>query len=462
VFNFHAEEKAAFSAFGEGAKRLDAALHHFGVPVAPIEVLRRELTFAFCEADFLFARTLLNQTTDVKWYGLILVGKDTSLDRHYDPVTLGPSLAEVMGFFLEQSDSLRIPVTRVTAGLNEYTFYNNIDKIAVIKQIPFSKVPVGAVARADNALRGVRLHEVTRAAARLSKAFGVDVSAEQYRRSRIAPVAHRTPGNLATALRKMLAETFSVDVRKHIAQEATAAMFGAPSWHVFVANSELPIGRGRPIISFWNGEQTDRDDFQLYPDISEATAAFVHQLRMRPGLKCRISHGLRDTLFMAADNPNDETHTVGSLGVVSVDQASEHYIRTATEILSTPDPVGALHNLLGITDPLAARWRSANRRMNIDSKNELFMGNWLFTLRRFDVDDHVRLYGERSNMDGAEAHSFATPVYKTEMRRTEEGSGYSLFGEYGRECIAQFPEFTDRQIRRLVEFSGVTLWPRSL
>ncbi len=233
-----------------GAHRIARYLAKHGMPVPEQQALQKVLLDRFDDIDYLAAGWLLEKEDTSDWHAVITGEVDCDLSRY--PLQAAPTLTDALASVLEICDRERIfptDVDRLPDGIR----LRVRDKIfADIRRMRFEAYQPKHCQRLQNALKGVRVHgENERMEAKLRSLPGF--ASIEFRLGRDPHEEPRGnlllpfPANWATAMMLAMA-SLEIPVKRHVAQELVARLFGADTWQHLVAHGDEPRVRTTPYV----------------------------------------------------------------------------------------------------------------------------------------------------------------------------------------------------------------------
>jgi len=465
--------------FGRAAQRLSMALRFHGLTGAKVNDLLDAMVEDLERSDFEYAHTLLHSSDDRAWY-LVTTGAAAGAFRaRHDPYSVADSLAQALGFVLEGLDDARVFPASVSVSQDAIEFTAPGGLVAKIEPIVFEPSSQQQRARVEKTLRGLRQYgEDDRWCARLSDLPGLGgLSGHRpvdLNRPPRGAVGIKTPANLCFAVRTLLKDRFGIETKLSLAQELTAAVFGAKSWQHLVARADQDCCWLSPVLVGVlcdpdNPESWERD-LKFYRTSAEAVWGFAQTINHWTGKPLVPSYAGINTgggvVDLMTQGPGyDDSLVVSDENIITsydppVESCGDRYLDIAETILSDPDNTASrLREHFGAGLSTGERLRFSNQRMGIATDKELRLGSWLFTLRAYgEQTTDLVLNAENFDSAGKCVAKHATAVYKAEIKRLDDSGGMAVFGDYGRRVDIPLDDLSRDEVQALAEFAGIQRW----
>lgn len=439
-----------------GARRIGQYLAKHGMSVPDEQILRKLLLDHFDAIDYRTAKRLLEKDALADWH--MIVAGEIDSDLTGDAVQAAGNFREALASVLEICDRERIFPTTVDRLPDGLRLLVRNKLFAEIRRIPFEAFQPKHAQRVQNALKGVHAAgENGRMVARLrsvpgfsSVEFRLGQDRERDPRGRLLLPF---PANWASTMMSAMKSVGS-PVKRHVAQELVACVFGASCWQHLVANEgEVRVG-AMPYALATSG--THASAWRYYRTVGEGVWALGRMLESWDGEPLFVDRcgpaTLSDGLVIA-------TAAIGTGGASGREgpfctpieliaaPSSDDYLALAKqveEILAAgSDPT----SILGWGNDLGHSMLAANIRLGSSDSRTLKLGDWW--LRVFDSHERAYLALEHFHADGTRLSGSSIPLYKATLRH-DAGSGLlTVTGDYGNEDVATIPNVSEDQCERL-------------
>jgi len=444
-----------------GASRIGRYLAKHGMAVPDEQALHKALLDRFEGIDHLAAKRLLEKEDTSDWHTVVAGEVDSDLSAYL--VQAARTFIDALASVLSVCDRERIfptAVDRITDGVR----LRVSDKtVAEIRRIHFEPYQPKHCQRVQNALKGIRTRgESERMVARLHSLPGFTSIEFRLDRDRYKEpegfLLVPFPANWATAMMQAMV-SLGVPVKRHIAQELVAQLFGASNWQHLVAND----GKARvgTIPFAVAGDYADTTTWRYYRSAGEAVWAFGNILEFWDGVPLMVDScgnaPMSDGLYVAAsfaDGPND--HDREGLPVCTpvdlIEQSnSDDYYMLAKQVAATLATGGDPMAVLGWSGDFGRKMLAANARLGSTGDRTLQLGDWW--LRVFDA--HHRAYLSLEQFDaGTRTTAEHIALYKATLRHDTENNLLSVTSNYDTEDVAMIQNVSPEQIeqlRRIIE-----------
>lgn len=439
-----------------GARRIAQYLAKRSMPAPEEEALHKELLDRFEEIDCLAAKRLL--------------AKEDSSDWH--TVVAGEVHSDLSSFLVQAASSFVEGLAAVIAICDrERIFPNAIDRLpdgirlrignqtfAEIRRMPFESFQTKYCQRVQNALKGIRTRgEGERMVARLRSLPGF-ASAD----FRLDLTTHKEPQgflllpfptNWATAMMSAMT-SLGTPVKRHVAQELVAQLFGANSWHHLTAHSDAARVWTMPYVVATS--DTSTANWRYFRTAGEGIWAFGKKIESWQGKPLIInrcgSAMMSDGFYISTglrESPNDLEREglpfCMPVDVIDPECSDEHYT-LARQVAMTLDE-GAPLEAVGWSSDFSRNILTANARLGSTSDKTMQLGSWW--LRVFDAHQRAYLSVEQFDTDGLRRNAHSIPLYKATLRYNAESAVLTVTGDYDRDRVATIPNVSSEQIAQL-------------
>lgn len=460
--------------YKSASQRLYFALISQGIIPPPAEKLYDAVLDTFENKDFEYVNALLQGSDDRVWHLVTFGEQSGDITRGHDHYNVAETTAEALGFVLEELDHARIFPTVVTTADGRVELATNNGLVARIERVVFDSVNAQQRHRAEQALSGIRVYgEVGRLNARLMELPGLENLSDYLDTDRNkkpkGSMAHKTPGNFSRAMRIMLQERFGLETKSSQAQELTASLFGVKSWQHLIANADQERVWLRPVcVGTLCGSSTWEYDFKHYRTAEDALWSFSQTVRKwskNPVVPACGGTQSTGALYLFTHGPEGydpmthvEPHAIISCAMPLV-FCSEEYFNLAGKMLVKPEQLNIrLYEHFRVTDGFDQKVRASNRRIGVQTENELRAGGWLFTLRT-DRWNTTYLHAEKFDTSGRRTNAFSVKTVDAEISYGDDSNDLWVFRGWGREPTIPLAGFSEQEIDALIKFSGIYLSP---
>lgn len=263
----------------------------------------------------------------------------------------------------------------------------------------------------------------------------------------------------------MLSTRFNIEIKQSVALEIVAETFGAKSWNVFKAAADKLAFDSKPVFIYIPNTQPGAQLF--YKNIFDGLAGLSKVVAGYPGRDSLVIElagaATADTVYVNAYNPafdkkfdfytqhQSELELFAPVEVSSDEEGTENF----AWVNDAPygEVASKLNDILLVTSPLKSRLAATNERNN---QRVLSIGKYLFTV--FDAGqgrDYLKV--ELLVSGGGEVNSMVKPavtaIYKAVI--VVQSDGAMILGDYGHDKIVALNDFTDLDINRLTDFTGI-------
>lgn len=440
-----------------GARRIAQYLAKQSLPAPKEDALHKELLDRFEEIDYLAAKRLLSREDSSDWH----------------TVVAGEVLSELSSFPVQAASSLVEGLAAVTAICDrERIFPNAIDRLpdgirlrignqtfAEIRRMPFESFQTKHCQRVQNALKGIRTRgEDERMVARLRSLPGF-ASAD----FRLDPTSHKEPQgflllpfptNWATAMMSAMT-SLGTPVKRHVAQELVAQLFGANSWHHLTAHADAARVWTTPYAVATS--DTSTANWRYFRTAGEGIWAFGKTIESWKGKALVIdscgSAMMSDGFYIATglrESPNDREREglpfCTPVDVIDPECSDEHYAlarQVAMTLVEEAPPLEAL----GWSSDFNRNMFAANARLGSTGDKTLQIGSWW--LRVFNAHQRAYLSVEQFDTDGFRRNANSIPLYKATLRYDDGSHVLAITEDYDRESVATIPNVSTEQMEQL-------------
>jgi hypothetical protein len=465
----------------EGSVRLHAALTALGTANVPAAAaLCNSLSEWYELQDLQLARALTAPTASLDWHLVRIGPAGEPLSAGMDALMIAPSLARAFGGLQIEMDRERVFPDEVRWTEHGISVLGRGDGlIASIEPVPIEAPDLQKRERVNDLMKGLRIYgDEERFIKRLSSLPGFQaLQNDDQLRNKSEPsgaMAVVSVNNQCVAMRRMLKEDHGIDVAQHEAQALVAVTFGAPDWAQYIAKRDTaPAALLPATIMHWDEDAPVTEArVVLYPTVAEAVFAFAQFCRHRAPPLFPVFSGIGRTGYaygpwlQANDDPLEPgsrerrslPHQCSHLSLLQGDAKAEMRART---LLSDPAAFSdRAQKLFASTGSREDRLRASNRRQGIESSQELFLGDWLFTAEsRGESRENRYLHIERFRGHFREV-SERVPIYKTVCVREATG-GWSIVSDYGRKDVAVLEGIPEREVHRMAMKFGLVCTSRN-
>lgn len=440
-----------------GARRIGRYLAKEGIPLPDEEGLHKELLDRFEGIDYLAAERLLEKQDTSDWHTVVAGEVVSDLSAH--SVQAAPTFIDALASVLCVCDSERIFPSAVDRLPDGVRLRVRDKTVAEIRRIHFEPYKPKHCQRVQNALKGIRTRgESERMVARLRSlpgftSFEFRIDRDRYNEPEgflLVPF----PANWATAMMLAMA-SLGVPVKRHVAQELVAQLFGAGNWQHLVANAgKARVGTMPFAVA---GDYPDTATWRYYRTAGEAVWAFGNILESWDGEPLVVDHcgnaAMSDGLYVSASfakglNDHDREGLPVCTPVDLVEQANsnDYYTRAeqvATRLAAGDDPMVEFD----WSDDFGRNMLAANARLGSTGDRTLQLGDWW--LRVFDA--HNRAYLSLEQFDAGTTRTTAEHIalYKATLRHDTENNVLTVTNDYDSEDVATIQNVSPEQIERL-------------
>lgn len=440
-----------------GARRIGRYLAKHGMSVPDEQALHKALLDRFEGIDHLAAERLLEKEGSSDWHTVVAGEVDSDLSAY--SVQAARTFIDALASVLGVCDRERIFPTAVDR-LPEGVRLRVRDKtVAEIRRIHFEPYQPKHCQRVQNVLKGIRTRgESERMVARLRSLPGFASVEFRLDRDRYEKpegfLLLPFPANWTTAMMQAMA-SLGVSVKRHIAQELVAQLFGAGNWqHLVAHDAKARVGTIPFAVA---GNYTDAAAWRYYRSAGEAVWAFGNIVESWDGEPLVVDScgnaTMSDGLYIAAsfaEGPND--HDREGLPVCTpvdlLEQANSNDYHTLAEQVAATLATGAdPMAVLGWSGDFGRKMLAANARLGSTGDRTLQLGDWW--LRVFDA--HHRAYLSLEQFDAGSTRTAAESIalYKATLRHDAENNELTVTSDYDSEDVATIQNVSLKQIERL-------------
>lgn len=440
-----------------GARRIGKYLAKHGWSVPDEQALHKALLDRFESIDHLAAERLLEREDSSDWHTVVAGEVDSDLSAYSVQAarTFIDALASVLGI----CDRERIFPTAVDRLPDGVRLRRHDKTVAEIRRISFEPYRPKHCQRVQNALKGVRTRgESARTVARLRSLPGFTSIEFRLDRDRhkepegflLVPF----PTNWATAMMQAMA-SLGTPVKRHIAQELVAQLFGAGSWQHLVSNDGKARVGAMPFAVA--GNYADTTTWRYYRTAGEAVWAFGNLLESWDGKRLVVDScgnaTMSDGLYVAtsfADGPTDYDRE--GLPVCSpvdlIEQAnSNDYYALAEQVAATLATGGDPMAVSGWNDDFGRKMLASNARLGSTGDRTLQLGDWW--LRVFDAHNRTYLALEQFDASAIRTTAAHIALYKATLRHDAENKVLTVTSDYDKEDVATIENVSPDQVEQL-------------
>lgn len=438
-----------------GARRLGRYLAEHNIPV-PEQALYKALLDHFDEIDYLAAKGLLEKDDPADWH--LVVAGEVDSDLSGNPVQTARNFTKALALVLEICDRERIFPTAIDHSPHGTRLWVRDKLFAEIRRIPFEPFQPEPSQRVQNALKGILASgEGERMVARLKSLPGLGSVEFRLGRGHDRDPRGRLllpfPANWATTM-MLTMKSLGSPVKRHVAQELVARLFGAASWHQLVAHDgEARVGAMPYALAT---SYTDTTAWRYYRTVGESLWALGRMLESWDGEPLFINRCgnalLSDGFFVAtAAIGSDDSECEGlpfctPVGLVS-SPSSDGYFTLADQVAESLAAGGDPAAILGWGGTLGEHMLAANVRLGSPGDRTLQLGNWW--LRVSSVYERGYLSLEQFRADGKRLLESSIALYKATLRHNEKSGVLTVTGDYDKENVATIPNVSAEQCEQL-------------
>lgn len=449
------EDSSNFYSFG--ARRIGRYLAKHGMPAPDEEALRKELLDRFEGVDYLAARRLLEKEDTADWH--TIVAGEVASDLSGFSVQAARTFVDGLAAVLSICDCERIFPTAVDRLPDGIRLRVRDKAFAEIRRMQFEPYQPKHCQRVQNTLKGIRTRgEGERMVARLRSLPGftsINFCLDEDRHKEpqgflLLPF----PSNWTTAMMSAMV-SLAIPVRRHVAQELVAQLFGASNWQHLVANDGEARVWATPFAVAKS--ETDATTWRYYRTVGESVWAFGKILESWGGKpllidSCRsatLSDGFYvSTALVASPKDNDREGLPFCTPVDIIEpKGSDNYYPLARQAAATLDAGGDPMVALGWSGDFSHNMLAANVRLGSTGNKTLQLGTWW--LRVFDAHQRAYLSLEQFDAGGIRTTVESIALYKTTLRYDVENNVLTVLGDYDSEDVAMIPNVTTEQIEQL-------------
>lgn len=440
-----------------GAHRIGRYLAKHGMSVPDEQALHKVLLERFEGIDHLAAERLLEKEGCSDWHSVVAGEVDSDLSAY--SVQAAHTFIDALASVLGVCDRERIFPTAVDRLPNGVRLRVRDKTFAEIRRIHFEPYQPKHCQRVQNALKGIRTHgESERMVARLRSLAGFASVEFRLDRDRYEKpegfLLLPFPANWATAMMQAMV-SLGIPVKRHIAQELVAQLFGAGNWQHLVANDGKARVGAMPFVVARN--YTDAAAWRYYRTAGEAVWAFGNILKSWDGAPLVVDScgnvTMPDGFRVAAtfaEGPKD--HDREGLPVCTpvdlIEQVnSNHYYTLAEQVAATLAAGGDPMAVLGWSDDFGRKMLAANARLGSTGDRTLQLGDWW--LRVFDAHHRAHLSLEQFDASSARTTAGSIALYKATLRHDAENNELTVTSDYDSEDVATIQNVSLEQIERL-------------
>lgn len=439
-----------------GARRLGQYLATHGVPVPDEQTLRKLLLDHFDAIDYRAAKRLLEKDALADWHMIVAGEIDSELTGH--TVLAARNFREALASVLDICDRERIFPTTVDRLPDGLRLLVRNKLFAEIRRIPFETFQPEHSQRVQNSLKGVRASgENERMVARLRSVPGFGSVEFRLGRDRERDPRGRLllpfPANWATTMMSAM-KSLGSPVKRHVAQELVACIFGASCWQHLVANEgKAQVGVMPYALAT---SDTHTSTWRYYRTVGEGVLALGRMLESWDGEplfvdRCglaTLSDGLLVTTATIGTSDASSREGPSCTSIELIDQPSSNDYLTLAKLTEEVLAAGSdPSSILGWGNDLGQSMLASNIRLGSSDNRTLKLGDWW--LRVFDSHERAYLALEYFHADGTRLSGSIIPLYKATLRH-DAGSGMlTVTGDYGNEDVATIPNVSADQCERL-------------
>jgi len=458
--NTHSFPEGSGNFYSFGARRLGRYLAMQGMQVPDEQALQKLLLDHFDEIDYNAAKRLLAKDTLIDWH--MIVAGEVDSDLAGEPVQAAHNFRDALASVLEICDRERIFPTAIDHLPDGIRLRIRDQLFAEIRRIPFEPFQSEYSQRVENALKGVRASgENERMVARLRSIPGFrSVEFRLGRDHRYAPHGRLLlpfPTNWATTMMSVM-DTLGSPVKRHIAQELVACIFGANCWHHLIAHSGDAQTGVMPYALATS--HTCTTDWRYYRSVGESVCALGQMLKSWNGEPLFVDQcgpaALSDGFLIATaviGGSNDSGHESPFCTPVSLiaPPSSNGYLtlakRVEESLAAGDDPTP----ILGWDGDLGHSILTANVRLGSPDNRTLQLGNWW--LRVFHAGERAHLSLEHFHVNGIRLLENCIALYKATLRHDSKSRVLTVTGNYDTEDVATIQNVSldqCEQLRRMI------------
>lgn len=422
----------------------------------------------FEDNDMYLAASIMGRVDTKRDWHYIELGEGSENKGSLEFINLADSFSSAIATIVDEIDYTHNYPDNIRVVGNTLHFQKNNELMYKVGRVEFSPFDQSLSDRCRTHFKGIRsFGDKSRLVNRLQSIPNLEKLAcdeerprEDRGQSMVAMVE-----NFPIFLRSMLANRFSIDIKQSVALEIVAEMFGAKSWNVFKAAADKLADDSKPVLIHFSIVQPSSKLF--YKNVYEGLAGLSKVMEAYPGkehLVLQLSGSFTaDTVYVNAYDPafdqkfdlytqHQSAFELFSPSEVSPDEQSSETFAWVNDS-SYSDVATKLNDILLVSHPLKSRLSATNERKN---QRVLSIGKYLFTV--FDAGQGRNyLKVELLESGGGEVNPMVKPattaLYKAEI--VVQSDGVMILGDYGHDKIAALNDFTELDIKRLTDFTGI-------
>lgn len=422
----------------------------------------------FEDNDMFLAASIMGTVDTKRDWHYIEIGASRENKGSLEFINLTDSFASAIATVVDEIDSTHIYPDAIRVVGNSLQFHKNDELMYKVGKVEFAPFDQSLSERCRAHFKGIRSYgDKSRLVNRLQAIPNLEkLSCEEERpredqgHSMVAMVE-----NFPIFMRSMLSTRFNIEIKQSVALEIVAETFGAKSWNVFKAAADKLAFDSKPVLIYMPNTQPSAQLF--YKNIFDGLAGLSKVVAGYPGRDSLVIElagaATADTVYVNAYNPafdkkfdfytqhQSELELFAPVEVSSDEEGTENF----AWVNDAPygEVASKLNDILLVTSPLKSRLAATNERNN---QRVLSIGKYLFTV--FDAGqgrDYLKV--ELLVSGGGEVNSMVKPavtaIYKAEI--VIQSDGVMILGDYGHDKIAALNDFTDLDIKRLTDFTGI-------
>lgn len=435
-----------------------------GVLIETTEFYARLADFMDLDTDgWLIA--LSEEPIEYDWHYIVITeGADIEVDEF---VVIARSRTIALGYLIEKmAESHSKPTELKIGGAGEICLYANEQKIAFIAKINFESVTGEYVMRATTALKGLeRYQDYDMMAKPLSKLPGFPKADKSpSARSNILrpqPLLHHTCKNMVICVERALAPVVDEKIPNHLLQELTATICGFESWNHFTGAAKkheetlffpyavthanewtIQVEKG---ISFYKG---------LAPGLVGFGKALLSQPRNLLTEESNFSGGLMLTNRTPTRRTESSTQPYMEPEGIVLNKPYEVFCEEnskelAAMVMTADNASELLREYFFVDLDNKNRLFEFNKRYGVKPDDQVFIGDWVYWVKRGDTERNGYFAAERLSKFGqAPWRPVTSSLHKASFVRDDEGE-FWLATDWDRKPKHKLPELTKIDARRL-------------
>lgn len=335
-----------------------------------------------------WAERLKDPNPSLDWHYLVFPQK-ILIDVESD-LMVAATLSSALGYVIEGMENSRLkPVSLERTTCGEITITSTDGPVVKIGKIKFEKVPELTIERATKALQGLeKSNHYGPIAKSLSKLHGypkAELNAPEEAPDQRREMVLQSGKNLCIALDRALKPIVDKKIPQHLLQEFGAKLIGFESWNHLtgaVKKHEDNIFSPHHIAFYQDDCIRPEKGVYFYPHIAAGLAAFGNFLSSRPDNNVRTEWTLNGGISLVNSIQTSTVPESMEFNCAYVADCESEILELASVMQLSENAQKILLDYFFVELDTRERLVEFNKRVGITEDDYLFIGDWVYWVKR--------------------------------------------------------------------------------